>query len=74
MEQEQVQEQPGERGDKEQEEGMRVEEEQESMERMENRIPEEQSLIQLRMTGFLNPAPSNQEWPTMDNFEAGWKD
>ena len=35
-------------------------------------IPREQSLVQLKMTGFLDPAPSNQGWPTQDNVVAEW--
>ena len=40
------------------------------MEQLENRIPEEQSLVQLRITGFLNPAPHGKGWPSMGNLTA----
>ena len=68
---EQEQKQPEEQRDRELEQGVGVEGEQENMERMgSRRIPEEQSLIQLRMTGFLNPASHRQGWPSMENQTA----
>ena len=42
-------------------------EERGDVERMGSRVAREQSLVQLSMTGFLNPAPSNQGWPAMAN-------
>ena len=62
--------QQGELVGREQDKEISMEGEQESMEKEGSRIPWEQSLVQLRMTGFLNPAPSKQGWPTTDNQSA----
>ena len=52
-----------------------IEGEQENIEKTGSRIPGEQSLVQLRMTGFLNPAPpAKQGWPTTDDRAACVKD
>ena len=59
--------QQGEPVSREQDKGMEMEQEQRCKEKEGSRIPGEQSLVQLRMTGFLNPAPPTQGWPTLDN-------
>ena len=68
QEQEQEQRQQGELRSREQDREMVIEKEQEDTEQMGSSIPEEQSLVQLRMTGFVNPAPTRQGWPTTGNL------